>query len=499
MAVGGALLVQPDTGRASTLSATRAGSEHLGLAYLAAALAASDLDAEVLDLASDPTLVTALLDRAGDGPALVGFSPTSLSAPRAVELSRLVKQASPGTAVAWGGHLASALGADLFDISPDVDVVVDGMAERVIGSLVASLQRDGTIATGPQVLASPHSRLSKEVRVPRLGPGWSSLRPVRSNRAEDYRAHGARALSSVGCPYDCAFCTTPQFSGQRVERRAEADVVDELVDLHDRLGVTQVWFNDDLFVTLQRSSRAWAAGFASALHERLPDLRFRAMVRADTFRSDPELLDHLHECGMNAVFVGLESGDPVGLTALNKRTTVDDNRWIAEALEERGIALQPGFIMFSDDDTVDSLVRNARFLQSVAELYWFRPLSRSVSLFPGSELWSRTTTWDASRSTPFLRMPMFRDASVRALSIAYEQIEEAVAHLDGRLATARTVGGISWDRRRAIGEVVLDVFEGSVRLAAERAVPDDVVAHVLGRLPEVEAVVAQHLGTPAVR
>ncbi len=111
------------------------------------------------------------------------------------------------------------------------------------------------------------------------------------------------------------------------------------------------------------------------------------MLRSDLIPAEPHFIAELARLGLDAVFVGIESGNSTDLQVFHKRVTTEENFETASILKSLGVFLQIGFIMFSGESSLDSVLSNARFLQSIGQLYRFFPMSRTVQIFPGTELW----------------------------------------------------------------------------------------------------------------
>lgn len=483
-------LVHPSTGSEAPNASSLAGSEHLGLSYLAAALMDAGAEVRVFDLQRNPEAqVDFLTGIAAEHPPVVGLSPTSRSFGEASRLVREVRGSNPEALIIIGGHLATALRERTFELIPEIDVVVCGNGEQLIVPLLDhALTRE--VPDFPEVRLNSDSKFTREPAVRRPGKPWTELFPHRGGSAEFYRSRGVRMLSSLGCLYDCAFCTTPYFSGRRIQERSVEHIASEAQLLATGRGIDRVWFNDDLFITGAPRSIRRGVKIAASLAEVAEGLRFRAMVRADTFRNNIPALDELVSYGMDTVFVGIESGDNAALLTLNKRATVDINRWIAEVLEERGVLLQPGFILYTPDQSQPGLVKSVRFLQQIGELYRFFPLTRSVSIFPGATLWTtteKTGQWDRERSTSVERYPIFGDPAVRTLAIAYEDVEKRLSALDSRLYRARGQRLLTRETRALLGELIGDIFAESMGMVAAGATAPQIADMVEDRSAEVAA------------
>lgn len=485
-----AVLVHPSTGSDAPNAGSLAGSDHLGLSYLSAALTVHGIDSTIFDLQREPSLESDLLSLVRERrPPFIGLSPTSKSFHAAWRLSRKFRVLSPNSAIAMGGHLATACGDALFAAAPEVDIVVRGHGEDLIASLVESAARRA-VPTHPRIGLNPRSSLTPVSRLRSLtgATSWTALLPARRGSDEFYATNGARVISSVGCQFRCSFCTTPQFYDSKVTHRHPEHVAEEVAYLAGSKSVRKVWFNDDLFLTAAPKSRRRAIEIAQRISEVAPGTRLRIMARSDSFKNAPDLLDTLASLGLDTVFIGLEAGDNAALRRLRKDTDVDKNREIASILNEKSIILQPGFIMFAPGNDPSTLLENAKFLQDIGELYRFFPLTRTVSILPGTSLWASTSgdkAWDRPRSTIFERYPQFADPAVRTLSMAYERLEMELADIDTKLYRARGLRGITFDQRRALGLLIENIFVESVKYANSGKTTDWIIDHVRSRSEEV--------------
>jgi radical SAM superfamily enzyme YgiQ (UPF0313 family) len=85
------------------------------------------------------------------------------------------------------------------------------------------------------------------------------------------------------------------------------------------------------------------------------------------------------EAGLDAVFIGLESGCQSQLDRFTKGTTVEQNRKAIEIVRELGLKMDVGFIMFDPYVTVEELEQNMRFIR---ELELSVPMIK-LQLYPG--------------------------------------------------------------------------------------------------------------------
>jgi hypothetical protein len=363
-----------------------------------------------------------------------------------------IKTHLPEVHIVWGGHLATGLRQRVFDLVPHVDAVVIAEGEQLLPLIVSSLRTRGAYPAHQRILVNPRiSSLQAPIQVPSISlPDWTALYPVRVLSNAAYAATGARILTTMGCPYDCHFCTTPMFSSRRVTVRPLPHVLNEVRRLTSSNHVSRLWINDDLFVDGSPRSAQRAREFCHGLSS-LPDsINFRPLCRSDAFDRDPELLRTMSAAGMDTIFVGIESGDDDSLAILGKRLHVAQSHSLAQRLQSLGVILQPGFIMFAPRCSISQIRTNVAFLASINELYRFFPLGRTALAYPGTVLWDTLEADDAidhARSTHFVRYPAL-SPPIRELSVAFEQIEELMASIDGPLYRARADGRMSLALRK---------------------------------------------------
>jgi radical SAM superfamily enzyme YgiQ (UPF0313 family) len=482
------LLLQLSSGGEAAVGASLAGSEHLGISYLAASAAAFGLEAEIIDLEEDrrplQTIVSVVVSL---NPTVVGMSPTSKTAPQAAALSEKLRQHLPDCLIVWGGHLATGLGSRVFVACNSVDCVVVREGEAVIPDLV-EFGRRKALPMLPAVLANHSSRFARVACPTPKAVDWRTLLPVRHKSSEHYNRYGARILTSMGCKFDCSFCTTPSLFGRSPRQRMPSHVADEVLALAEQFGTRRFWINDDLFCDGSEASQRRAITIARNMRDAVPDVRFRAMLRSDLVARKPEFLKELKANGLEAVFVGLESGNAIDMALFRKRLTVDQNVKTASTLSELGIFLQIGFIMFSNATTIASIVHNAEFLQHIRQLYRFMPLSRTVQIFPGTALWESSISTDDSRSNAYVKVPKFSNRAVETLSYSFERLEEDFAPSDRAVYWRALSGQLSNAESNERGKRLVAFVRRSCSMAEKHSTVEDIVSFgraTMGQLDNV--------------
>jgi hypothetical protein len=79
------------------------------------------------------------------------------------------------------------------------------------------------------------------------------------------------------------------------------------------------------------------------------------------------MLDH----GLMGVYLGVESGNDVGLRTLNKHASVAQNFAAVNLLKEHNVAIAIGFMLLDPSSTVDTIRENINFLRAVGQDGYF--------------------------------------------------------------------------------------------------------------------------------
>jgi len=178
-------------------------------------------------------------------------------------------------------------------------------------------------------------------------PDRSHLKPwLQTYKAGNDTKPATYIFTSLGCPYECIFCSIwPQHDKKYYLRKIES-VVDELRQLDD---YNVVRFAD--------ANTIVNAGFIHSLFDRIKEegikKTFIMDIRFDTAVRHPELIEKLAEAGLRVVICGFESFREQELKNYNKKSSA---KYIEEAIEifhRNHIMLRGNYIVpndYSEDD-----------------------------------------------------------------------------------------------------------------------------------------------------
>lgn len=364
--------------------------EHLGLAYLAACAREQGHEVRIIDGTLIGTAPARLARLALDPvPDFIGISVAFQEIiPAAAALIAELRRLGFTGHLSIGGHPPTFLHRELRRDYRGFDSVVVGEGEKTFLDLLAALDVGRDWRSLPGLVAVDAVGIAERPRAEGspLTPGPELPDPTPRPLIEDLDAlpHPARdslqgflarspgprlgsVLRSRGCYGNCSFCDTRAFyaasPGPAWRVRSAANVVDEVEKLVRDDGVECIRFWDDNFMGPGRRGREAAEDLAREFIRR--GLRVPFSLECRVTDVDPDLFRLLKEAGLYKLFLGIESINPRQLEFYAKKVTAEDNRRALAILDQLGLDVIIGMIMFDPDTTMDELNANLDFLKEV--------------------------------------------------------------------------------------------------------------------------------------
>lgn len=332
--------------------------EPLALEYLAAGLLQQGHRVEILDMRLDPDLEGALRRLR---PQLVGLTGYTCHLNILKSLAERCRAVDPQLCLVVGGHHATVAPED-FNL-PTFDAVVIGEGTTTLCELAAAWDQEESFA-GIAGVALPHAQ-GLRFGPPRPWPELDSLPlPARELTAAyrgDYASEWLKPLASLrtslGCVARCNFCALWRLTGGRYLRRDIDRVIAEL----QQIGEENVFFCDDeSMCDVGRMDRLADAIRVAGIRK-----RYFLYARVDTIVAHPELFRKWRDIGLLQVFVGMEDFSDKRLAALDKGTTVAQQKQAARILGELGVMMYASFMIDPDysREDFDALIAYVRRLK----------------------------------------------------------------------------------------------------------------------------------------
>lgn len=182
-------------------------------------------------------------------------------------------------------------------------------------------------------------------------------------------------VSSVGCPYDCDFCSTPNMSGRRMQISSLEYVEKEIANLVHH-GVSTVFIRDESFATHPKMTEI-APLFRG---------KFRVLYSFGTgavMAKRPDLVRCLVDNGWHSLNFGLED---VG-TRYKKNVNL---KMAAANCRQNGMGMVMSFIVNDDGKDYETAKANYQALyEAFCDLGPMQVCANFLMPFPGTQIWPR--------------------------------------------------------------------------------------------------------------
>jgi radical SAM superfamily enzyme YgiQ (UPF0313 family) len=317
----------------------------LGLPLIGAALKAAGHDVRIYCPQAAP------IDAADVAAAdLVGISTTTSTAPAAYALADDLRAA--GQTVIIGGPHPTFVPDDAL---PHADYVARGEGgDGLMLELIAALEGERELESIRGLSYRRDGRAVHNELRERTADLDSLPIPDLSLIVGAERMRETPMITSLGCPFDCTFCTVTMMFGRAYRRRSPENVIAELEAKRPR----RVFFYDDNFAADKRRLKT----LLRMMIERGLTPKWQAQVRTDVARDD-ELLSLMRRSGCHRLALGLESVDQVTLDGYAKSQTVGDIADAIATLHRHHIKVHGMFVVGADSDTARTAGETVAFAE----------------------------------------------------------------------------------------------------------------------------------------
>jgi anaerobic magnesium-protoporphyrin IX monomethyl ester cyclase len=362
----------------------------LSLLCLASPLLQAGFEVKLVDNLISPNYEETILREAKDA-LLLGIS--VLTGPHigaAVRISKAVKKQTPSLPIVFGGWHASLATQQTLQ-EPYVDAVVRGQGELTLLELAQRLA-GGQDLHGVRGLSFKDAN-GKIVHEPERPVADINTLPAPAYHLADptiyAAASGVRQLaytSSVGCPYQCNYCTDMVFYKRRFNAYHVDRVVDELAELVPRYNIEHVPFFDSNFLVDRKRAVAIAKGIIASGVKFQWDFQtstdFLALMSEEEVRL-------LAESGVHHIGFGTESASQEVLTLMNKRFQhVDQMVETARKTNLAGIHIVFNIILGYPGETEAQRQQTFRVMSDIAKEYSNVSFSPNIfTPYPGIPIW----------------------------------------------------------------------------------------------------------------
>ena len=333
----------------------------LGIASLAGFLREKGYGVAVLDcptLRIDADKVYEII--VNKDPAIIGFSTTTYSLARAVEIGKKIRNKLPNKLTVVGGSHANVAGietANQYDIFDIISYGLDGeyiMHQIVNEYSIKKFDRDSFLQDFVMlekikgIIYKKNNVVIKNLPTEIINDLDELPLPARDlfpmERYIPVPHHYKKLpltnmLVIRGCPYFCTFCDQ---AGTKTRRRSPQKVIDEIKHCVEKYGVKEISFWDD---TLSYHKK-WMKEFLDLLMKADLDICWSCFAAVNTV--DEEILKLMSKAGCWNIFYGYETGVEVlakNMLTHRKNRDFEKMKQVAQWTKNAGIEVIGSFVI----------------------------------------------------------------------------------------------------------------------------------------------------------
>ncbi len=366
----------------------------LGLGYISSVLEAEGHHVQLLDLynMSWSKIQDALR---GSDAEVFGISSTTSNRFDAFELAKEVKSYHPKATVVMGGAHPTLFPEQCLQFA---DIVVRGEGEYTMLDLMNAIEgkmefkavKGISFKDGEHPASNPDRPLIADLDALPF-PDFNQFPPLDSyvpyedlilELGDCAKLRKAPMISSRGCPFRCAFCSSSDIWGHSYRFRSAKNVVDEMELLNRKYKVRYIRFFDDNFTCNVKRVEA----ICDEILERGLDVVWRCEGRVNRQYVAAETLSKMARAGCHLIEYGVESGSPEGLKVLNKAITLEEAARAVRLTKAAGIKAKTFFIVGNPVETSETVKQSWNFIN------YIKPDILTLSMlqiYPGTALFER--------------------------------------------------------------------------------------------------------------
>jgi len=359
----------------------------LGLGYLAAYLVSKDIDVKIADLRhGDKREFKKLLTEYS--PDIVGISCMTPNQNEAYETARTVRKMLPGSLIILGGVHATFMYDEILRKVKEIDLTVIGEGEITLYELCRAWENGLPVEEllavkgiafrnhGTVVVTSPREKIETlddlpvpafdRVVLPDIGTYFKKSKDL-------------PVLTSRGCPFKCAFCSTSVMHGQKYRKRDPLKIVDELEYLQKRYNPGSFSIVDDTFTVDKERTKK----ICYEIIRRNLNINWGCSARVDTLTAD--MLKIMKKAGCRGLFFGIESLNDEILRKIKKGFTARKAVRMVKMAMDEGIIVDTSFILGLPGDNK----KNTKKIYDFVRKYKIngRVLTNTLQILPGTDMY----------------------------------------------------------------------------------------------------------------
>lgn len=324
----------------------------------------------IIDIDVAPDWQNLILSHAAEAVCVGISSLTGYQIHSGLEVTNFVKENFPKLPVIWGGVHPTLLPVQTLE-EKNIDVVVRGEGEATLLELVNCLKDNKPIDNILGISFKKNGQIINNFDRQFLDintlpdPAWH-LVDLKKYTSTDYVSNNTIPLQTTrGCPHRCTYCYNIEFNKKSWRAMSPEKVFHQVDDLIKKYNIDGVAFCDDnFFVDFDRVKKICHLFIDNKLN-----IKWEADCRIDyLFRMDEEFFKLLKAAGLQALFLGAESGSPRILDFVKKDITVEQIIASAELTKKYDLAGWYAFILGLPSEKPEDVAATIKIMKKVKEI-----------------------------------------------------------------------------------------------------------------------------------